>query len=102
MRVNPRYLEKVTPLVALSVSAAITASFETYVDQRLEWLSTILSNIDLNDEEIKDVAGKIMEVLSQRLQGAYMNISETNPSEPALRRISALHRQVAEVRRMAG
>ena len=82
------------------MSAAITASFESYVDQRLEWLATVLSNIDLNDEEIKDVASKIMDVLSQRLQGAYMNISERDPSEPALRRISALHRQVADVRRM--
>lgn len=84
------------------MSAAITASFESHVDQRLEWLATVLSNINLEDAEIKDVAGKIMDVLSQRLQGAYMHISETNPNEPALRRISGLNRQVMEVKRLAG
>ncbi|KAK5172583.1 uncharacterized protein LTR77_002703 [Saxophila tyrrhenica] len=103
VRVNPLYLEKVTPLVALSVSAAITASFGSYVDQRLEWLQTVLNNIDMNDEEIRDVAGRIMDVLSQRLQGAYMQVSEESPNEgDRLRRISALFRQVAEVRKLAG
>ena len=43
-----------------------------------------------------------MDVLSQRLQGAYMTISEGGPEEnaAALRRISGLHRQVVEVRRV--
>lgn len=102
LRVNPRYLEKVRPLVTLSVSAAITASLESHVHQRLEWLGTILDTIDLKDEDIKEVAPKIMDVLSQRLTGAYMNISEANPSEPALKRISALNRQVVEIKRLAG
>lgn len=66
VRVNPRYLEKVTPLVALSVSAAITASFETHVDERLSWLSTVLSVVHLEDAEIRDVSKQIMDVLSQR------------------------------------
>lgn len=99
---NPRYLERVSPLVMLSVSVAITASLETYVDQRLEWLGVVLSNIDLNDSDMKDMAPKIMDVLSQRLQGMYMSVSERDPNEPALRRISQLHKQVGEVRRLAG
>ena len=102
LRVNPRYLEKVRPLVTLSVSAAITASLENHVHQRLEWLGTILDTINLKDDDIKEVAPKIMDVLSQRLQAAYMNISEANPSEPALKRISALNRQVVEIKRLAG
>ena len=101
MRVNSRYLEKVAPLVALSVSAAITASFENHVDKRLEWLSTVLANINLNDPDIKDVAPKIMDVLSQRLQGAYMDLSERSAGEPTLRHISILHRQVNEVKKLA-
>lgn len=102
MRVNPQYLEQVTPLVALSVSAAVTASFESNVDARLHWLSEVLSQININDPDIQDVAPKIMDVLSQRLQGAYMTISEASPNDANLRRISALNRQVNEVRRMTG
>jgi hypothetical protein len=88
--------------MSLSVSVAITASLETHVEQRLEWLGTVLSNIDLNDEDMKDMTPKIMDILSQRLQGAYMSISERSPNEPALKRISTLFRQVAEVRKLAG
>lgn len=87
--------------MSLSVSVAITASLETHVEQRLEWLQTILQNIDLSEPDIKDMTPKIMDVLSQRLQGAYMSISERKPNEPALKTISALHRQVGEVKRLA-
>jgi hypothetical protein len=103
VRVDPRYLERVSPLVALSVSAAITASWGSYIEQRLQWLETVLNNIDMQDSEIRDVAGKIMDVLSQRLQGAYMQVSEENPGETALlKKISGLWKQVGEVKRMAG
>lgn len=120
VRCNPQYLRKLTPLVTLSVSAAITASFDSYVDERLEWLSIVLQNINLHvsetkgiaswthtnakdqDEDIVDVAPKIMDVLSQRLQGAYMQIAEANPGNPALKKLSALARNVAEVKRMTG
>ena len=102
VRVNPRYLEQVAPLMSLSVSVAITASMESHVEQRLEWLGTVLSNIDLNDADMKDMTPKIMDILSQRLQGAYMSMAERAPQDPALRKISALHRQVGEVKRLAG
>ena len=88
--------------MSLSVSVAITASMETHVEQRLEWLGAILTNIDVNDADMRDMAPKIMDILSQRLQGAYMSMAERAPSDPALRKISALHRQVGEVRSLAG
>lgn len=101
---NPRYLGKVTPLIALSVSAAITASFESHIHQRLEWLGAALETVNLDDPDIKEVAPKIMDVLSQRLQGAYMNIAERGEgdNQGVLRRISGLNRKVVEVRRLAG
>ena len=68
----------------------------------MEWLGTVLNNINLNDEDVKDIAGKIMDVLSQRLQGAYMQISERDPNDTSLRHVSALFRQVGEVRKLAG
>ena len=91
-----------SPLVALTVSAAVTSSFDTFLHQRLNWLSGVLAQIDIKDGDIMDVAPKIMDVLSQRLQGAYMQISEANPSDPNLKTISTLNRQVNEIRRMAG
>ncbi|GIZ46786.1 hypothetical protein CKM354_000989800 [Cercospora kikuchii] len=101
VRVNPTYLSQLTPLVALTVSAAITSSFDSFVSERLDWLTRVLQQIDVRNEDIMDVAPKIMDVLTQRLQGAYMAISEARPSDPALRTISNLSRQVHEIRRVA-
>lgn len=101
VRINPSYLDGVSPLVALTVSAAVTSSFDTFVEQRLEWLGRILAHIDVRDGDIMDVAPKIMDVLAQRLQGVYMHISESNPSDDGtLRTIAALNRQVKEIRRV--
>ena len=50
---NPLYLQQVSSLVALSVSAAITSSFETNVELRLEWLGTIVSNIDTSVSHLR-------------------------------------------------
>ena len=102
VRVNPGYLLHVSPLVALSVSAAITSSLDTNTVQRLEWLGAVLDRLDMRDPEIADVAPKIMEVLSQRLQGCYMVRAEQDPQDVVLRRVSVLNRRVGEVRRMAG
>ena len=101
VRVNPTYLSQLSPLVALTVSAAITSSFDSFVSERLDWLTRVLQQIDVRNEDIMDVAPKIMDVLTQRLQGAYMAISEARPSDPALRTISNLSRQVHEIRRVA-
>jgi len=80
----------------------VTASFEVNLSQRLEWLGIILDIIDLSNTDIKEVAPKIMDVLSSRLQGAYMSLSEANSGAPELKRIVGLNRKVGEVRRLAG
>lgn len=49
-----------------------------------------------------DVAPKIMDVLSHRLQGAYMQIAEADPGNPALKKLSALARNVNEIKRVTG
>lgn len=85
----------------LTVSAAVTSSFDSYVNERLEWLGRIIASIDVSDADIMDVAPKIMDVLAQRMQGVYMQISESNPGDsPTLRTIAALNRQVKEIRRI--
>ncbi|SMY21618.1 unnamed protein product [Zymoseptoria tritici ST99CH_1A5] len=100
VRVNPSYLTTVSPLVALTVSAAVTSSFDTYVEQRLEWLDLVLKHIDVRDNDIRDVAPKIMDVIAQRLQGVYMQISETTPNDPTLRTVMSLNKNVQEIRRI--
>ncbi|THW30589.1 hypothetical protein D6D23_00052 [Aureobasidium pullulans] len=98
VRINPQYLQRLSPLVSLSVSAALTSSFEQNVDERLQWLSAVLSTINLNDTEIREVAPKIMDVLQQRMQGAYMSIAENNVQDPALRIVSGLSRQINDIK----
>lgn len=39
-----------------------------------------------------------MDVLSQRLEGLYMRIAETDPRDPVLRKIPALARQAKELK----
>lgn len=92
------YLDHVSPLVSLTVSAAITSSFATNIEQRLEWLEKVLGSIDIRHPDIRDVAPKIMDVLSQRLHGAYLAMSENVPRpESILRSISILNHQVGYV-----
>lgn len=101
VRINPAYLDGVSPLVALTVSAAVTSSFDTYVEQRLEWLGRIIAHINVHDADIMDVAPKILDVLAQRMQGVYMHVSESNPAdEGTLRSVAALNRQIKEIRRL--
>jgi hypothetical protein len=102
VRVNPMYLQHVSSLVCLSVSAAVTSSLETKLPERLDWLEAVLNQIDLRDQEIADVAPKIMDVLATRLQGAYMQASEDGGNPVVLKKIRELHRRVAEVRRVSG
>ncbi|QIX01390.1 hypothetical protein AMS68_006907 [Peltaster fructicola] len=100
VRINPVYLRQVSPLIALSVSAAVTSSFDSTVAKRLEWLSSVLDNMDINDPEIRDVIPKIMDVLITRLQGAYMQIAESQPTDQdILRKLASLNRQIGEIRK---
>ncbi|KAL8741108.1 MAG: hypothetical protein Q9190_006253 [Brigantiaea leucoxantha] len=85
---DPGYLQQLSPLLNLSVGAAITASFETNLKERLTWLE---------DQELRDVGPRIMEVLKERLETYYMSSAEVNPNEPALRQIPPLARQAREM-----
>ncbi|KAL0259170.1 hypothetical protein SLS55_006675 [Diplodia seriata] len=98
VRCNPAYIQSLTPLVALSVSAAVSSSLETNTAERLMWLDSVFASIDPTDTDIKEVAPKIMDVLSSRLQAAYMQIAEKSPGDPVLRRISMLSRRAQELK----
>ncbi|KAI9873158.1 MAG: hypothetical protein M1830_000760 [Pleopsidium flavum] len=98
VRCSPAYLQQLSPLIALSVGAAVTNSLETHVMERLHWLETVFATIDPRDPEIREVAPKIMDVLSQRLEGQYMRIAEADPRDPVLRKIPPLTRQARELK----
>ena len=105
----------------LSVGAAVTSSLETNVTERLTWLEAVFHSINprvsipssihhtsvsdclihFQDPEIRDVAGRILEVLSQRLEGEYMRIAEDEPQNPALRKIPSLAKNARELRSYA-
>jgi len=111
VRVNPQYLARVPPLVVLSVSAALTASLDTKPRERLAWLGVVLDQLSSvagsgnPDADLREVAPKIMDVLSQRLQGAYMQIAERGGvarDEEVLGGIARVNRRVGEVRRLVG
>ena len=106
MHCRPDYVRQLTPLVALSVAAAVTATLDTHVTERLLWVDTVFSAIDTKDPEIVEVAPKIMTVLAQRLQEAYMNISESKDRDPSvsalLKKISSLHRRAVEMKNLTG
>ncbi|MCJ1470571.1 hypothetical protein MMC07_009217 [Pseudocyphellaria aurata] len=98
VRFNPSYLQQLPPLVVFSVGAAVTSSLENNVMERLAWLETVFATVDPYDPEIRDVAPRIIDVLSQRLEGEYMRIAEGNPHDPSLRKIAALARHARELK----
>lgn len=83
---------------------------------RLAWLETVFAtinaqasglrpivlvistNVFCQDPEIRDVAPRIMDVLSQRLESEYMRISMANPRDPSLHKIPPLVRQAREMK----
>jgi hypothetical protein len=46
VRCDPSYLRQTSPLVILSVGAAVTSALETNVMERLAWLETVFYSID--------------------------------------------------------
>ncbi|PGH04171.1 hypothetical protein GX51_03678 [Blastomyces parvus] len=92
VKLDPSFLSNLSPLVVLSVSAAVTSSFETKVMDRLNWLERVFQTVKVRDPEIYEVAPKIMAVLIQRLEALYMATAENNPHDPISRRIPRLTR----------
>ncbi|KAL2825476.1 hypothetical protein BDW59DRAFT_73139 [Aspergillus cavernicola] len=98
VRLNPIYLNRLSPIVALSVGVAVTSSLQTNAMDRLSWLEVVLQTVNLRDPDIREVAPKIMEILIQRLDGLYMSVAGAAPHDPILRRIPPLARRAKELR----
>ncbi|KAJ5661697.1 uncharacterized protein N7477_009313 [Penicillium maclennaniae] len=87
VNVRPDYLPRLSAMLMLSVGVA------TNVAQRLNWINVILNNMNLADPEMRDVTPKIMQRLSERLNGLYMDVVNRNPQDPLLRLIIPLTRR---------
>ncbi|KAL3466542.1 hypothetical protein BJX64DRAFT_230809 [Aspergillus heterothallicus] len=98
VRLDPAYLNTLSPIVALSVGVAVTSSLQTNANERLSWLEVVLQTVNLMDPDIREVAPKIMDILIQRLDGLYMAVAKEVPHDPILRRIPPLSRRARELR----
>ncbi|KAL8695830.1 MAG: hypothetical protein Q9224_003127 [Gallowayella concinna] len=93
---EPDFLHELSPLLNLSISVAVTSSLDTTLSERLTWFEAVFATLNPGDPELKDVGARIMEVLRERLESGFMQISVANPNEPALRRIPSLAHHVRE------
>ncbi|KAL8944927.1 MAG: hypothetical protein Q9216_000088 [Gyalolechia sp. 2 TL-2023] len=93
---NPGYLRELSPLLNLSVGAAVTSSLDNKLGERLTWLEAVFSTIRPGDPELREYGSRIMDVLRERLESGFMQISMSNAGEPALRRIPPLANRARE------
>ncbi|OAL55369.1 hypothetical protein IQ07DRAFT_627496 [Pyrenochaeta sp. DS3sAY3a] len=103
-RCNPSYLNQVSPLLALSTGAVVSDSLDRNLSGRLVWLDAVLQSVNPNmyqDAEVRDIVPKIIDVINQRLTAAYIQLNESTPGSPLLRRISALVNRGNEMTRAA-
>lgn len=90
VRWNPSYLSQMSPLLILSTGAIVSGALERNLPERLDWLETVLRSINPHDPEIRDMIPRIMDVINQRLTACYIQLNESTPGNPLLRRISGL------------
>ncbi|KAI9894859.1 MAG: hypothetical protein M1814_000079 [Vezdaea aestivalis] len=102
--IRPDFLRDLsTPLVTLSVAAAISGDFGKLWKPRIEWLSVILPNFTpAGEPALNDVAPGVLDRIITRLETLFMDASETNPGDPALRKIPALTKIARELRSRYG
>lgn len=99
VRCNPNYLTQMSPLLILSTGAIVSAALERNLPERLNWLETVLRSINPHDPDLKDMIPRIMDVVNQRLTSKYIELNESSPGNPLLRRISGLVHEGNELAR---
>ncbi|KXG52666.1 uncharacterized protein PGRI_079220 [Penicillium griseofulvum] len=97
VHVSPTYLSRLSAIVMLSVAVAVTSTMQTNIGQRLHWLEVVLQNVNPRDTDLREVAPRILDIMSQRLNTLYMSVVEHNPHDPILRLISPLARRAREL-----
>ncbi|KAI9788385.1 MAG: hypothetical protein M1833_003012, partial [Piccolia ochrophora] len=101
IRFGPAYVQTLSQLVLLSVAASVTASFDTNVNERLDWVEACFSSLNFRDAEVRDVLPRIIDVLVQRLESLYMRLAQKSLQDPALRKIPGLTTLARELKNNA-
>ncbi|KAJ5959113.1 uncharacterized protein N7479_006263 [Penicillium vulpinum] len=97
VHISPTYLSRLSAIVMLSVAVAVTTTMQTNIGQRLHWLEVVLQNVNPRDTDLREVAPRILDIMTQRLNTLYMSVVERNPHDPILRLISPLARRAREL-----
>ena len=113
VRVSPECVAKLSPLVNLSTAAAVTASLESHLPERLTWLANVFGCLDIRvrlhhlvyaslansfqDPDLREVFPKVVSVLNNRLQNAYMELAHSEPGNPNLRTLYALYKESSQL-----
>ncbi|EKV13009.1 WD40/YVTN repeat-like-containing domain [Penicillium digitatum] len=97
VHISPAYLSRLSAIVMLSVAVAVTTTMQSNIGQRLHWLEVVLQNVNPRDTDLREVAPRILDIMSQRLNTLYMSVVERNPHDPILRLISPLARRAREL-----
>ncbi|CAP98439.1 Uncharacterized protein EN45_014860 [Penicillium chrysogenum] len=97
VHISPAYLSRLSAIVMLSVAVAVTTTMQTNIGQRLHWLEVVLQNVNARDTDLHEVAPRILDIMSQRLNTLYMSVVERNPHDPILRLISPLARRARDL-----
>ncbi|KAJ6128406.1 hypothetical protein N7471_009623 [Penicillium samsonianum] len=97
VHISPSYMSRLSAIVMLSVAVAVTTTMQTNIGQRLHWLEVVLQNVNPRDTDLREVAPRILDIMSQRLNTLYMSVVERNPHDPILRLISPLARRAREL-----
>ena len=96
---NPQLLHTMSPLVVLSVCPAVSFEINQHVAERLAWLEIALNITQPHDKDFVEVYPRIMEIVSQRLHKAYMELATEDMNNPLLRKISLLARRANDLQK---
>ncbi|KAJ5576375.1 hypothetical protein N7535_003301 [Penicillium sp. DV-2018c] len=97
VHVSPIYLTRLSAIVMLSVGVAVTSALRTNVPQRLHWLDVVLQNVNPRDPDLREVAPRILDILTQRLDKLYRSVIERNPHDEILRLLAHLARRARDL-----
>lgn len=115
IRLDPSILDDASPLIVLSVSAAVTENLSTETEERLEWLghcidimsptvrpflSALNSSFNSNSQHtiIQETAPHILDVIGSRLTIAYSTWRPTDPQDAIRSRIMQIGRVARELK----
>lgn len=119
--VDPRYITSLSPLLILSVAATVSEDFSAHLRERLHWIDVCLNAIatgvrlsgpqliraslltilvQTSANELQDVLPNVLDVILQRIQHRYMQVSSENFQDPVLKNMHQVARKISELKNL--